>query len=59
MNMIKIYSSYNDELLGEFYLNTEDMEKLMRDAKNNPEIQAKLNEKKKKGYRFNSHPTLP
>jgi len=59
MNRIKIYSSYNDELLGEFYLKIEDMEKLMQDAKNNPEIQAKLGEEIKKGYRFNSHPTLP
>ena len=59
MNRIKIYSSYNDELLGEFYLKIEDMEKLMQDAKNNPEIQAKLGEEIKKGYRFNLHPTLP
>lgn len=59
MNKIKIYSSYNDELLGEYYLDPEVMQKFMQDVKNNPELQSKIGDEIRKGYRFNSHPTLP
>lgn len=59
MNKIKIYSSYNDELLGEYYLDPEFMEKFMQEVKNDPQLQVKIADEIRKGYRFNSHPTLP
>ena len=65
MNKIKIYSTYNDELLGEYHLDPEVINEFMDeiknnpDVKNNPEIKNKLLDKIKKGYRFNSHPALP
>jgi len=59
MNKIKIYSSYNDELLGEYHLDPEVMEKFIQDVKNNPQLQSKIGDEIRKGYRFNSHPALP
>lgn len=59
MNRIKIYSSYNDELLGEYYLDPEVMGKFIQEAKNDPQLQVKIADEIRKGYRFNSHPTLP
>jgi len=59
MNKIKIYSSYNDELLGEYNLDPEVMAKFMQELKNNPQLQGKIGDEIRKGYRFNSHPALP
>ena len=59
MNKIKIYSSYNDELLGEYNLAPEVMAKFMQELKNNPQLQGKIGDEIRKGYRFNSHPALP
>lgn len=59
MNKIKIYSTYNDELLGEYYLDSEIIERFMTDIKDNPEKRGEILEEIKKGYRFNSNPTLP
>ena len=58
MNKIKIYSTYNDELLGEYYLAPESIKNL-REDQNNPQTRRKILEELKNGYRFNTHPTLP
>lgn len=59
MNKIKIYSTFNDELLGEFYLDTKTLEKLMQDIKTDSQKQNEVIQEIKKGYRFNSHPVVP
>ena len=59
MNKIKIYSTYNNELLGEFHVDTETINKLFKELNNNPAYQKNILEEIKKGYKFNIHPSLP
>ncbi len=47
MNNVKILSSFNNEVLAEFYLNPE--------GKDNKQLREEL----KKGYKFNKHPSMP
>ncbi len=56
---IKIYSTYNNELLGEYKLDRKELEKLIKESELNPELKSKITEKIRSGYRFNMHPSLP
>lgn len=47
MNNVKIFSSFNNEVLAEFYLNPEGKDNKL------------LREEIKKGYKFNKHPSIP
>ncbi len=55
MNKTKIYSSFNNEVLAEFYINPEEYSKQLKQVKTLKEILA-INDK---GYKINIHPTLP
>ena len=56
---IKIYSTFNNELLGEYALSEEELTKLLNDSKSNPELRTELLSKIKNGYSFNERPSLP
>lgn len=56
---IKIYSTYNNELLGEYVLNRDELDKLVKESQLNPELKTKISEKIRSGYKFNNHPSLP
>ncbi len=53
MNNVKICSSFNNEVLAEFYINPEDAKDLSK--KTSVEIKQLI----EKGYKFNNHPSLP
>lgn len=60
LNRIKIYSSFNNELLGEFYLEENTFKSTLENAptegfKSFKEIIKTVQQ----GYRFNNHPSLP
>lgn len=59
-NKVKIYSSFNNELLGEYYLDPKEYEQVYNDIVKGTkggikEFYKLLNN----GYKFNNHPTLP
>lgn len=60
MNKIKIYSSFNNELLAEHYQDVDELNKLLEKA-NKGEKGAFKNYMKaiSGGFKFNNHPTLP
>ena len=60
MNNIKIYSSFNNEILGEYSVDIEEISKVYSDIEKGKKARMKeyLN-LLKNGYKFNTHPTLP
>lgn len=59
MNKIKIYSTFNNELLGEYYISPEIFSGYIQDIKSGNRSYREVLKEIKKGYRFNSHPSLP
>ncbi len=58
VNQIKVYSIFNNEILGEFYLDKSKVEELKvnsKDIKKSKEIRQIWDS----GYKLNNHPTLP
>ncbi len=58
MNNIKIYSSFNNELLGEYILNDETIYSSLNNQKGVKKITS-LYKSIKEGYKFNNYPSLP
>ena len=59
INNIKIYSTFNNELLGELNSPTESYKKFVEEMKNGPEKYSKGLRELGNEYRFNEHPSLP
>ena len=59
MNKIKIYSTFNNELLGEFKLENTTLTELLEQTKINPKNKINILKEIQKGYIFNSYPSLP
>lgn len=59
MNKIKIYSTFNNELLGEYYMDPQAFSELMHSVKSGQRNHKEVLKEIRKGYRFNSHPSLP
>lgn len=55
MNKTKIYSSFNNEILAEYYINPDEYSKGLEKAKSLSEILTLTNS----GYKINSHPSMP
>ncbi len=59
LNKIKIYSSFNNELLGEFIFDEQIFKTISEDKNNNLKKAVKVYKSIKEGYKFNNHPSLP
>ncbi|MBQ8460753.1 hypothetical protein IJ541_11730 [bacterium] len=59
INKVKIYSTFNNEILAEFYTNPIEIEKLFIDRKSTTEAMDKYLNSWKEAHKFNQHPTLP
>ena len=57
VNNVKIYSMFNNELLGEFHLSPE-IVKEMKEKIKNKDLKS-VKELWDSGYKLNNHPTLP
>ena len=58
LNKIKIYSNYNNELLGEFSLDKESLADVYSKFVQDKDIKG-ISEFIRSGFRFNDHPALP
>lgn len=59
LNNIKIYSTFNNELLGEFTNSSEEVKRLVIQIKNDPQKKEEILKIIRNGYKFNTHPSLP
>lgn len=58
LNKIKIYSTYNDEVLGEFYMDPKQAKEYLLNI-DNPDAFQEIKREYLKSYKFNNNPSLP
>lgn len=59
LKRVKIYSSFNNEILGEFYISPEHAKKVNADLKNKKLTAKEFQKIWTAGYKFNNNPSLP